>query len=173
MKTIRKIFYILIAIILIPTFIFTGIILWSHTTGNFLKLPGIATVEKENFLLAAKIQTEEVYKAASPEEEAATTPEGVRGYITISKNELAAMTPSQYLEFYQNVLKGSDYLWFSVLCPDGTGLFIPDCADGSACFSSLDDLGRQIDIYGYMIVQGDSCIYQEADKNDSSSASAD
>lgn len=163
MRIIRKFFKILIAVILIPTFIIIGMILWSYITGNALRLPELPygnvsdTKTDNNFLLQASIQTEEVYAAGSKEAL------GQRGYIRISRAELAAMTPSQYWEFYEKVLKGSSYLWFSVICPDGTGLFIPDCPDGAACFCSLDELGRQIDIYGYLMIQDGSCIYQEAD----------
>lgn len=162
MRIIKKFFKILIAVILIPTFIIIGMILWSYITGNTLRLPALpfgntANTASDNFLLQASIQTEDVYGAGSGEAL------GQRGYIRISRAELAAMTPSQYLEFYEEVLQSSSYLWFSVICPDGTGLFIPDCKDGAACFCSLDELGRQTDIYGYLMIQDGGCIYQEAD----------
>ena len=73
--------------------------------------------------------------------------------------------PGETFSFYETVLKDSDYLWFSVICPDGTGLFIPDCADGAACFCSLNDLGRQTEVYGYMLVRDGTCIYQEAESS--------
>lgn len=162
MRIIKKFFKILIAAIIIPTLIIIGMILWSYITGNTLQLPVLpfgntSDSVSDNFLLQASIQTEEVYEAGAAEAL------GQRGYIRISRAELAAMTPSQYLEFYEEVLQNSSCLWFSVICPDGTGLFIPDCQDGAACFCSLDEMGRQTDIYGYLIIRDGSCIYQEAD----------
>ena len=161
MRVIKKFFKTLVAIIIIPTLIIIGVILWSYMTGDTLKLSSLPFVNsadsEDNFLLNASIQTAEVYETGSE------TPLGVRGYIKVSRAELAAMTPSQYFSFYETVLKGSDYLWFSVICPDGTGLFIPDCADGAACFCSLNDLGRQTEVYGYMLVRDGTCIYQEAE----------
>ena len=163
MRVIKKFFKTLIAIIIIPTLIIIGVILWSYTTGESLRLPSLpflkAVTSDDNFLLNASIQTAEVYETGSE------TPLGVRGYIKVSRAELAAMTPSQYFSFYESVLKNSDYLWFSVICPDGTGLFIPDCADGAACFCSLNDLGRQTEVYGYMLVRDGTCIYQEAESS--------
>lgn len=162
MRVIKKFFKLIIALIIIPTFIIIGIILWSHATGKSIQLPGFlqdqtSAPATDNFLLNSQIQTADVYEAG------ASTPLGVRGYIEISKADLASMTPSQYLSFYQNTLKGSEYLWFSVVCPDGTGLFIPDCDDGAACFCSLNDLGRQTEIYGYLIIQDNACVYQEVE----------
>ena len=162
MKLIRKLFHILIALIMIPTLLFVGAILWSYSTGNSITLPSFSGSRQEdtNFLLDAQIQSADVYTTQESGEE--RTAVGIRGYIWLSKNDLSAMTPSQYLEFYQKSLKNSDYLWFSFICPDGTGLFIPNCSDGSACFCKLDEQGRQESIYGYLIVQGDRCFYQEA-----------
>lgn len=162
MRAIKKFFKFILALIILPTLILIGVILWSHSTGNNLKLPAFlsgdsAASQSDNFLLNAKIQTADVYRRDSDELL------GERGYIEVSKADLAAMTPSQYLEFYQNTLKDSHYLWFSVICPDKTGLFIPDCADGAACFCDLDGLGRQTEVHGYMMIQGDTCIYQEAE----------
>lgn len=161
MRVIKKFFKFILTIIILPTFILIGVILWSYATGNSLKLPILGSDRwagqgSGNFLLNAEIQTADVYLRDSGELS------GERGYIEISKSDLATMTPSQYLEFYQNVLKDSSYQWFSVICPDGTGLFIPDCADGAACFCDLDALGRQTEVHGYLVIQDDSCIYQEA-----------
>ena len=165
MRAIRKFFKTLVMIIILPTILIIGMILWSYATGNTLRLPALsfgksansAASSDANFLLQAQIQTVEVYDANTKEWA------GTRGYIQLSKKELAAMTPSQYLAFYETVLKNSDYLWFSVICPDGTGLFIPDCGDGTACYAALNDLGRQTEIYGYLLIQDGTCIYQEAE----------
>lgn len=164
MKFIRKLFHILIALIMIPTLFFVGTILWSYATGNSITLPSFLNSsnsgqETADFLSDVQIQTADVYSAQESGEDQA--PVGVRGYIQLSKSELSGMTPSQYLEFYKKNIKDSNYLWFSFICPDGTGLFIPNCADGSACFCKLNELGRQESIYGYLIVQGDRCFYQE------------
>lgn len=161
MRIIKKFFKFILTIIILPTLILIGVILWSYATGNSLKLPAFLSGESsvtasDNFLLNAEIQTADVYLRDSGELS------GERGYIEVSKADLASMTPSQYLEFYQNVLKDSSYQWFSVICPDGTGLFIPDCADGAACFCDLDGLGRQTEVHGYLVIQGETCIYQEA-----------
>lgn len=161
MKVLNKFFKTIIAIIMIPTIILIAIILWSYTTGNKIKLPSFGfNKETEqtfyNFLTDAELHTEEIYLNGDP------VNSGIRGYINISSQDLAAMTPSQYYDFYQEVLKDSTYIWFSIVCPDGTGLFIPDCADGAASFCTLDELGRPVNSYGYLIIQGDKCIYQEA-----------
>ena len=163
MRVIKKFFKFILTIIILPTLLLIGVILWSYATGKSLKLPsflsGDSTVqESENFLLNTEIQTADVYLREIGELL------GERGYIEVAKDDLASMTPSQYLEFYQTALRDSHYQWFSVICPDGTGLFIPDCADGAACFCDLDGLGRQTSVHGYMIIQGDTCIYQEAKK---------
>lgn len=164
MKTFRKIFSVIIAIILIPTLLVIGAILWAYATGNTLKLPfGSPQQTSDNFLLNAEIHTVNVYADNSETDGEASAPAGVRGYIQVSKMDLGNMTPSQYQEFYQNVLKDSDYLWFTVLCPDNTGLFIPDCQDGAACFCRLNSIGRQEQVYGYMILSGDTWIYKEAE----------
>ena len=162
MKIINRFFKKLFTIILVPTIILVAVILWSYSTGNKLQLPTFGDNESisqtdTNFLLEASIQTEEVF--ISGDEESA----GIRGYINITNADLAAMTQSQYYEFYQQVLKDSSYKWFSVICPDGTGLFIPDCADGAACFCRLDELGRQTEVHGYLLVQDNTCVYQEAE----------
>ena len=162
MKAINRFFKKLFTIILVPTIILVAVILWSYSTGNKLQLPSsgnntITAPQTANFLLDAEIQTEEVF--ISGDEESA----GIRGYINITNADLAAMTQSQYYEFYQQVLKDGSYKWFSVICPDGTGLFIPDCADGSACFCRLDNLGRQTEVHGYLIIQDDTCVYQESE----------
>lgn len=162
MRLIRKLFHLVIALIMIPTLLFVGAILWSYATGNSLTLPSFSWEKQDDstFLRDAPVETAEVYTSQESGGEAELA--GTRGYIRISKKELSTMTPSQYLEFYQEKIKGGDYLWFSLVCPDGTGLFVPDCADGSACFCDLDNLGRQETIYGYLIVQGNRCFYQEA-----------
>jgi len=161
MRIIKKFFKLIITIIIVPTFIIIGIILWSHATGKNIQLPVFlqnltGESASNNFLLDARIQTADVYEKGS------SVPVGIRGYIEVSNADLSAMTPSQYLEFYQTVLKGSEYKWFSVICPDNTGLFIPDCEDGAACFCSLNDLGRQAEIYGYLMIRDNTCIYEEA-----------
>ncbi len=162
MRALKKFFKTIITIILLPTIILVAVILWSYATGTHIKLPAFGSEDVEmltsgNFLLDAEVQTEEVF--ISGDEESA----GIRGYINISNADIAAMTHAQYYEFYQNVLKDSSYKWFSVICPDGTGLFIPDCADGAACFCRMDELGRQTEVHGYLIIQDDSCVYQEAE----------
>ena len=159
MRLLKRFFYILTALIIIPTFIFIGVIIWLYATGNKLRLPLPEKSTVNDFLLDAPIRTEPVYSGENPENN--QEPAGIRGYIEISKSDLAAMTPSQYLSFYEQKLKDSDYLWFSFVCPDGSGLFIPDCADGSACFCSLRRNGRQESIYGYLIIKDGECIYQE------------
>lgn len=163
MRALRRFFKSLTTFILVPTIILVAVILWSYSTGNKLQLPTLGNNESTsqqtatNFLLDATIQTEEVF--ISGDEESA----GIRGYINITNADLAAMTHAQYYEFYQTVLKDSSYKWFSVICPDGTGLFIPDCADGAACFCKLDELGRQTEVHGYLLIQDDTCVYQEAE----------
>lgn len=166
MKKIRKIFKLLVHFILIPAILIICVIVWSHITGNHLKLPK-EYVQTENFLLTTPVHTENVYLVSSPENIDEETKKGalLRGYIRISKSDLNIMTSSQYLEFYNTVLKDSNYIWFSIICPDNTGLFIPNCQDGSACFCTLDSLGRQTtDIYGYMIVKNHQCYYEEVEK---------
>lgn len=165
MRAMKRIFHVLIAIIIIPALLVIGVILWSYVTGNSLKLsvtsPG-DTKQQMNFLLDARVQTENVILPGNETRDPMT---GVRGYIQVSAQSLKSMTPSQYMEFYNQVLKNSSYVWFTVVDSEGNGLFIPDCADGSACFCSLDELGRQQEIYGYMIVTGDTCFYKEAGAN--------
>lgn len=159
MKILRRIFYTLTAVILIPTLCLVGIILWSYTTGSTLRLPSFSfhTVRDEpGFLEQAAVMTADVY------DESGQNVIGRRAYITISKADLGRMTADQYLSFYQSVVRDSGYSWFSVLCGDGTGLFIPDCVNGSAQFGSLDEEGCIVSVYGYMTVTGDSCSYSEA-----------
>ena len=144
-----------------PTVILIAIILWLYSTGKKIQLPALDSEEttiqtSDNFLLDAEIQTEEIYLTGD------TDTTGVRGYINISNSDLASMLPSEYHEFYETVLKNSSYQWFSIICPDGTGLFIHDCADGAASFCTLDELGRQTEVHGYLLVQGDGVFYQEA-----------
>ena len=162
MRALKKFFKSLTTFILIPTVILVAVILWSYSTGNKLRLPSFGNTETvtqpfTNSLLEAEIQTEEVF--ISGDEESG----GIRGYINITNEDLASMTQSQYYEFYEQVLKGSSYKWFSIICPDRTGLFIPDCSDGAACFCNLDELGRQTDVHGYLIIQDGTCVYQEAE----------
>lgn len=162
MRALTKFFKTLITIILIPTIILIAVILWSYATGTKIKLPSLGsdnvTVQTSaNFLLEADIQTEEIHIEGSDESKS------IRGYINISNADLASMLPSEYYEFYDSVLKNSSYKWFSIVCPDGTGLYIPDCADGAASFCTLDELGRQTEVHGYLIVQGDTVVYQEAE----------
>ncbi len=162
MNDIKRFFKKLSRLIIFFTIVLIGIILWSYITGTHLKFPAFTSSVSENstqdnFLLDAVINTEELYISGSNEVQ------GLRGYINVSSSELSSMTPSQYYDFYETVLKNSSYQWFSIVCPDGTGLFIPDCADGAACFCTLDSLGRQTDIYGYLIIQNGTCVYQEAE----------
>lgn len=162
MRTLKKFFKTLLTIILIPTIILIVVILWSYATGTNLKLPAFGSKETVvqtfgNFLLDADVQTEEIYIEGNSESTS------VRGYINISNAELASMLPSEYYAFYENVLKDSTYQWFSIVCPDGTGLYIPDCANGAACFCKLDELGRMTEVHGYLIVQDGTVIYQEAE----------
>lgn len=162
MRALKKFFKTLITIILLPTVILIAVILWSYSTGTKIKLPSFGSEETPiqtsgNFLLNAEIQTEEIYLTDD------TNNIAVRGYINISNADLASMLPSEYYEFYETVLRDSTYRWFSIICPDGTGLFIPDCTDGAASFCTLDELGRQVDVHGYLLIQDGSCIYQEAE----------
>ena len=161
MRAMKKAFHILTAIVVIPALLVIGVILWSYVTGNSLHLSITSSEgqQQPNFLLNASVQTENVIL---PGDETRDPVTGVRGYIQVSAQNLKSMTPAQYMEFYNQVIKDSSYVWFTVVDSEGTGLFIPDCADGSACFCSLDELGRQQEIYGYMIVTGDTCVYKEA-----------
>lgn len=155
MKFLSKIFNILVAIILIPTLILVGIILWSYKTDTKLQLPSFKTQNvKSNFLLEATVESIEI-----PGQEGAEPL--YRGYINVSKASLSIMSPSQYLAFAKKVVIGSDFQWFSVICEDGTGLYISDPSNGSASFGVLDSQGQILETYGNLTVTGNKCTYQE------------
>jgi len=151
MQTLKKIFKIVIAIILIPTFILIGIILWSNYTGSEVSVPWNGSTS--SFLTNAAIHTEKIYDSTGE------TCLGRRGYIYISNDNLSSMTPSQYMGFYESKLKDSGYLWFSIICPDGTGLYVPDPKLGTACYCTMDSLGRVVQLRGYLLVEEGKCTY--------------
>lgn len=153
MRPLKKLFRGIIAIILVPTFVLIGAILYSQVTGNRFLLP--FNVSDASTFSNLSIQTEDVYDATGSEII------GERGFAFLSKEALSAMTPSEYYSFYETTLKDSTYLWFSLICEDGSGLFVPDCSDGSACFCSLDEMGRRETAFGYLYIEGDSCVYRE------------
>ena len=67
MRLLKRFFYILTALIIIPTFIFIGVIIWLYATGNKLRLPLPEKSTVNDFLLDAPIRTEPVYSGENPE----------------------------------------------------------------------------------------------------------
>jgi len=154
MRSLRKIFYRVVAIVVVPTILLVCFILWSHATGKTLAWPWAVESERD-FLPNAKIYSAKVYDATGENYL------GDRGYIKISAAELSSMTPTEYYNYYNNVLKSSNYLWFTFVCPDGTGLYIPNVADGGASYCTLDSMGRIVSPRGFIIVEGETCYYAE------------
>ena len=154
MRSVRKLFYRVVGIIIVPTILLVCFILYSHFSGKTLKWPW--AVESENdFLPNAKIYSAKVYDSTGEEYL------GERGYIKVGPTELASLTPTQYYNYYNSVLKNTDYLWFTFVCPDGTGLYIPNVEDGGACYCTSDSMGRVVHPKGFIIVEGETCYYAE------------
>lgn len=154
MHSARKLFYRVIAIIVVPTILLICFILYSHATGKNLSWPW-AIKSDTNFLPDKKIYSVAVYDATGE------VYLGDRGYIKVGTTELSTLTPTQYYDYYTNTLKNSSYLWFTFVCPDGTGLYIPDVSDGSACYCSLDTMGRVVSPRGFIMIEGETSYYAE------------
>lgn len=154
MRSIRKLFYRIVAIVVVPIMLLIGVILYSHFTGKTIDVPWAANTT-ESFLTTARIHSVNVFDSTGKELI------GKRGFIEVGPTELSTMTPSQYYNYYVSTLRDSDYLWFTFVCPDGTGLYIPNVADGGACYCTIDSMGRVVSPKGFLIIEGESCYYSE------------
>lgn len=72
----------------------------------------------KNPLTQAKVKTADVMNGFG------TDKIGERAYIEISKEDLQNITQEDFKEFADTVVKDSGYNYFTVICNDGTGVFL-------------------------------------------------
>ena len=108
-----------------------------------------------NPLLDCEIQTADVMNGSK------TEVLGQRAYIEIEKDTLKSVTEKQFKEFADTVVDGSGYNWFSIICPDKTGLIFTGSNIAMATYGDLNDEGAVANLIGYAILSQDNTYKYE------------
>lgn len=110
-----------------------------------------------NFLLDCKVKTADV-KSGSGEVI------GQRAFVSVLKSQLADLTPENFAEFAETVVKDSGYNWYTIKCDDGTGIVFAASDIAAAIYGVLDDEAAISETIGFISINADgSYTYEQAD----------
>ena len=125
--------------LIIALLIAIGVLLLSKSSGNPLK--------------TAKVMTETYLDPSG-------SPAGERAYIQISKSALKETTEKQFRSFMNDVVLDKDYILFTIVCEDGTGIVIEPQDGPSVTYGYINQNGQITEIFGTVTDNGSSYQYR-------------
>ena len=125
--------------LIIALLIAIGVLLLGKSSGNPLK--------------TAKVMTETYLDSSG-------SPAGERAYIQISKSALKETTEKQYRSFMNDVVLDKDYILFTIVCEDGTGIVIEPQDGPSVTYGYINQNGQITEIFGTVTDNGSSYQYR-------------
>lgn len=110
-----------------------------------------------NFLLDCNVKTADV-------ESGSGDVIGQRAFVSVLKSQLADLTPENFAEFAETVVKDSGYNWYTIKCDDGTGIVFAGSDTAAAIYGVLDDEAAISETIGFISINADgSYTYEQAD----------
>lgn len=116
-----------------------------------------APEETGNPLMDAEIQVHDVMNGSGTEKI------GERAEVNISKAVLETVTDEQFSEFCNEVVGGSGYNWFTIVCDDGTGIVFNSSIVSNATYGEIDNEGVITTALGYLLLEDGAYTYTEAE----------